>query len=585
MSPGDPGLEEVSITAMDDREPGASAFVLMVWVACGVCVLGLAGYSAAETPRLDDWANVSVLTGDRPLTVGWLWSQHNEHRIPLPRLIIVGLSKLTGGSFRAPSILNAGLLAVASGALVLASRVRRGWTSYSDAFLPLLLSGPSHGRNILVGFQIQLVSSTVLYAFVLSIIVRRPEGLRTLSSALMAGIVILLPLCGANGVAFVPALALAMVIQAIADRKRSLGRSVILLLGAVASLSLVYAYFRGWKAAGHGDAPASIVEKVRVTLQFLAGGWGVSAAETWPWSGGLVAGLLIGGVVALVIAWRREPEGRMRTTWLVAATGAIGSLALGIGSGRAGMGDRIGFEPRYVTLAAPAMVMVYLAWLNAGRSMGRFSQMTLFTLACLATWPDAEAMIEAAREQRSASSELAADIARGLPPSRLIARHIGFLHTSHDELGTGMALLKRARLGMYANLADEPPMEEVKLPVEPTSMVGMEGRAGHYRATTVDPYLNYNLSEPRFVAGVEIRYRHANSQGLPGRFVFLWKREGDTYQDPPQRQSIWTLPTGKDRTVTIWLYEKISRVMIQPDNKPCEFDVDELILLVPAGAR
>src|SRR4051812_49211071 len=104
---------------MEDREPGASAFVLIAWGACAAGAIGLAVSSAAETPLWDDWANVPVLTGERPLSLEWLWSQHNEHRIPLPRLIIIGLSQLTGCSFRAPPIFNAGLLAVASGVLVL----------------------------------------------------------------------------------------------------------------------------------------------------------------------------------------------------------------------------------------------------------------------------------------------------------------------------------------------------------------------------------------------------------------------------------------------------------------------------------
>ena len=50
------------------------------------------------------------------MTVSWLWSQHNEHRIPLPRLLMLGIYRLKP-DFRVPMFVNVFLMAVLSALL------------------------------------------------------------------------------------------------------------------------------------------------------------------------------------------------------------------------------------------------------------------------------------------------------------------------------------------------------------------------------------------------------------------------------------------------------------------------------------
>ncbi len=566
---------------MIDREPGATTFVLWVWGACAASLLGLAWFCSIETPVWDDWANVPALTGEQPVTWEWLWSQHNEHRIPLPRLIFLGMAKLTGGSYRAQSLLNASLLIMAAGSLILAAKNLRGATSYADAFLPMIFCGPSHQRNVLVAFQIQLVISTVLYAIAVALLSRRPNGLGTRSAVIMGGILALLPLCGANGVAFVPAFAIAMIAQSVVDRRESSARVLMLALGAILGMALVVLYFRGWHSSGYGEVVASVDERLRITLQFLSSGWGDAAFQTWPWSGWVEAFVLGSGLATLMVAWLKKPDCRMRTTWLIAAFAAVGSLALGIGSGRAGWGDLAGFETRYVTLAAPALTTAYLAWCTAGPATMRFAQMSLLTLACITTWPNVQAAFRVGFENRARAGSLAIDINSGMPPSQLILRHLSLLHNSHEVLNRGMPQMKKARLGIYANMVDELRFREIPLSQGPTGLIGMRGQNGHYEAVTVDPYLVYTLPSPTPVAGVRLRYRHSNAEGLPGRFVMSWSNESSPRRLPPGRHAIWTLETREDRTTTIWINATIDRLRIQPDNKPCQFDIQDLTLLVP----
>ncbi|HEX6861619.1 MAG TPA: hypothetical protein VF414_02330, partial [Thermoanaerobaculia bacterium] len=71
---------------------------------------------SVDIPFLDDWEMIPVLTGVEPVTPGWLWSQHNEHRIVIPRLIYLGILKLGGYDFRAGTIFDLLLLCATAAA-------------------------------------------------------------------------------------------------------------------------------------------------------------------------------------------------------------------------------------------------------------------------------------------------------------------------------------------------------------------------------------------------------------------------------------------------------------------------------------
>lgn len=76
----------------------------LVWAVCIVmtaATLLFVAHFSSNVPSWDDWDMVPTLTGEQPVTLGWLWSQHNEHRVPLPRLILLGLKGIVGINFRA----------------------------------------------------------------------------------------------------------------------------------------------------------------------------------------------------------------------------------------------------------------------------------------------------------------------------------------------------------------------------------------------------------------------------------------------------------------------------------------------------
>src|SRR6516225_4325328 len=71
------------------------------------------GRFGTRTPYWDDWNLIPYAAGRLPITWQWLWAFQNDHRIPLPKLIFVGLYKLGHADLRVIMFAN---LAILSGA-------------------------------------------------------------------------------------------------------------------------------------------------------------------------------------------------------------------------------------------------------------------------------------------------------------------------------------------------------------------------------------------------------------------------------------------------------------------------------------
>src|ERR1700704_4257497 len=94
----------------------------------------------SDVPFWDEWNMIDAATGAQRVTIEWLWMPHNGHRIPLPKLVLLGLYKISGTDFRAGMFFNVVTLAAAAAALIRAScLMREGKFSLADAVFPLLL--------------------------------------------------------------------------------------------------------------------------------------------------------------------------------------------------------------------------------------------------------------------------------------------------------------------------------------------------------------------------------------------------------------------------------------------------------------
>src|SRR5690606_20336213 len=119
-----------------------------------------------------DWLLVRPLTGHEPDLLEWLWAQNNEHRVPVPRLLLLALLTLSGGDFRAGMVFNILAIGAVAGAMVLAAqRLRGGRTRLTDAFFPIALLHLCHWENLLWSWQLSQVVPTLLACVLLLVFV------------------------------------------------------------------------------------------------------------------------------------------------------------------------------------------------------------------------------------------------------------------------------------------------------------------------------------------------------------------------------------------------------------------------------
>src|SRR5688572_19608074 len=96
---------------------------LAVWALTTILALTFVLFIGTNAPYADEWEFVPALVGEEP-ALPWLWQQHNEHRLPLTRAIVLALFKLTH-DFRAGMFLQIALLSALALCLIrLATRLR-----------------------------------------------------------------------------------------------------------------------------------------------------------------------------------------------------------------------------------------------------------------------------------------------------------------------------------------------------------------------------------------------------------------------------------------------------------------------------
>jgi hypothetical protein len=451
-------------------KPGLSArgpvvFVWGVWAVMLLVVLACIGLYGRNVPLAEDWLLVPPLTGHEPDMTTWLWAQNNEHRIPLPKLILLLLLKVTGGDFRVGMVLNTSMLATLALAMMgVARRLRGGTTSYADAFFPIALLHLGNWDNLIWSWQLQFVVSMTLTCVLLLVIVQQ-QALLTARAAIIAGIcLILLPLCGANGLMFVSALALwfgysGCLQWRLAEPTKARRSAGLFLLGSVATaILLTGTYFIGYAHPSWYPPSPSIVETLKTSAKFLALSFGPAAGKSWPLSILAVTGVLLLSVAVLVAGTlRAQGAERRRALGLLLFLSGIAVLALGVGWGRAAQVPTVGMPSRYVLLAVPTLCVVYFIWELYGQPFWRnLVQMSLFIGMCILLPLNTQAGFQWRDWYRQGMDDFERDLIAGTPRSVLAEHHREFLlHWDQEGLASGMQMLHEAGIGPFRQLRED----------------------------------------------------------------------------------------------------------------------------------
>jgi hypothetical protein len=155
----------------------------------------------------EDWRMVDAWLGREPDLLAWLWSQNNDHRLPVGRAIYLVLLRATD-DFRSGMVASQLLLAALSLLFVsLAVHLRGDKPRIADALFPLALLHLGHWENLLWGWQIQFVSSVYLCGLLLWAVTHSARPGRGEAGVAVVAMT-LLPVSGANGIALFAAFVL-----------------------------------------------------------------------------------------------------------------------------------------------------------------------------------------------------------------------------------------------------------------------------------------------------------------------------------------------------------------------------------------
>ena len=371
----------------------------------------------ADIPRADDWRDASVLLGDRPLTLKWLWSPHNVHRIPLPRLIRLVLYRSAGRDFRAAMFFNVTMMAVAAALMLRAAPRLRGAPSRLDVLLPLLLLGPAHFTTFLWGFQVQFALSSALFFLAIAVVtsIRAPPSLGRL--AVLGASLLFQVLTGANGIALAAPL-IVWLAAAVANSRHDRRAAWWVAATSLALAALVVAAYPFRLSGQWSMAPLELI--VGTFFQFLSTAI-VAAEPFWPNRALFVAALAAYGVVLVVRSFRTVPAERWRASGLLACFASVVLLGVFVAAGRAEMTIDAGLQSRYTTLAVALLVLVYFATLlYAGTRARTTVGVLLLAGAVLAMAVGAAQAFGFGEFRRKQLQTLASDAGRGLSiaPSR-----------------------------------------------------------------------------------------------------------------------------------------------------------------------
>jgi hypothetical protein len=435
-------------------------------------------------PLAEDWLMVAPLTGHEPSLARWLWAQNNEHRVPLPKLVYLGVLELAGGDFRAGMVVNALVVAAVAAAMVrTARRLRGGRTSYADAFFPAALLHLGHWENLVWGWQLQFVLSTALVCTLLLVVVRdaRLPGARPAAAAVA---LVLLPLSGANGLIF----ALAMTPWAVVAGVRAArpprdgaagdpagppgssaaGRTLV---GAAAtSVVLVGVYFIGWYSPPWNPPNPGRRASLETAVKFAAVGFGPVASHWWTLAAvGVAAALLPAAVLVARAAWRAWPgarggsasggpwaDERERALGLLCFAGGTAVLTLAMGWGRAAYVPTAGIPDRYALFAAPALCAAYFVWQLYGPPIAsRAAQAGLLVVALAVLPGNVREGLSWRDWYVGGAAAVERDVAAGVPRLEIARRHRQFLlHWNEGMLAERIAMLRDAGIGPFARVRE-----------------------------------------------------------------------------------------------------------------------------------
>ena len=563
-----------------------------------------------DVPFWDEWNMIDVATGAQRVSIEWLWAPHNGHRIPLPKLLLLGLYKLSGCDFRVGMYFDVAALAAIAAAMMWASRrIRQGEPSYFDAVFPLLLLHLGHCENLLWSWQATQIFPVMVVCGLLAVIAVYGFTPPPLAMTAAAIGVITLPLSGIPGLAYAPALVCWLALTGLSTYSRGQPRAAIALWGAAfTTVILIALYFHGYRS---NTQQLSLLKAPRLELKtavtFVIGGLGPLSSRLWRTSGALTTLMMLGTVLALAWKARGRDQAATRAKALLLFFAGAACLVASFAFGRTGTA----FLNRYFTMAVPVWCVTILALIVAcPPGITKLLQISLVAALLLATPLNVSAGLRYAHEYNRRMEAFLAELLQGAPPEELVAHHVSSLcpcawagvadaglHQQwgrqawrsgfplpncvsfHEWITPCLRRLHDAKIGVYGRMNVQFPKIKEIMPSPETGLAITRAKSTPPHPDAADEAVLFTPEHPLYVAGVRVRrpsgsgyvlpeevWRHGDSKG---HWVqVFWRLGGQADYMAPNRY-VFSWDPGKDEQI-VWIFGTVEQIALHFGDRPVQ---------------
>jgi hypothetical protein len=451
------------------RKLVAPIVVWAVWGAMTAATILFIRQYARNIPYMDDFALVPLITGHDPVSLQWIWSQHNEHRPAISRLILVGLHRFIANDFRVGMYFNAGLLSAAAASTLLLVRRLRGSFSITDIVLPLSILNLGQAETLLISFAMNLMLTAWISCELIATAASANDRLGWRLALKFGLFLVLLPLCGGSGLVMLPPLAMWLAGYSAcglwSGRDPGVAARAIGLWLLTACSVVVGLYLIGYTSPAHRGPPPSLTAVATTTLEYLSLVVCADAPNYWRLAG-LTVVLLVGAtLLRLVVVVLQHPEESPSALGLIALILSMLSAAAAVGLSRSYFGAVGGRASRYVTIAAPLLCAVYVAWLAHGPSLAqRVVHNVLLALVCLAMPANIKFGLRFGEDRLSAYRSVERSLKARAHRSVLMRKACPALFPDPEIAYKCFKMLKDARVGDFANLVDDRVVDDPETP-------------------------------------------------------------------------------------------------------------------------
>jgi len=433
--------------------------VWAVWVTGTVALFLYVRHYARNIPYMDDWELVPVVTGHRSISLKWAWSQHNEHRAMLPRLILVSLFRWIARDFRTGLYLNAGLLSLAGALMIVLARRLRGHTRLTDAVLPFSILTLAQAEVLLIGFALNLVLTAWMSYALIAVLARASERPPWMSVIPISTSVVLLPLCGGSGLVMLPPLMLWLAGYLCwgwwSGRGPGGWARAFGLLSLMACSAIVALYLSDYVKPAHHPSAPSLGAIVRTSLEVLSLPLSSRTAGYWKTAAVTMVALVAVALIRLTAVAVRLPQERPRALGLAAVILSMMGVAISVGVSRSGFGPGAGLLSRYVSLATPLLSALYVTWLiyTPARPQ-RALQACLLLVVCLSVPGSLQKAKDRGDPARHCFRQMERSLRAGKPDSQILDLACPALYPHRQQAREMLEMLKSSGFGNFQHLDD-----------------------------------------------------------------------------------------------------------------------------------